>query len=97
MQQKVAEGDTVQVYIKNDSPLGGSTQMTSFTVESVHINKIVGIDENWGDECVISGIGTDTVEYSDSGKNGEVDSIEVMETDKNGVTIYGSGEPLNFA
>jgi hypothetical protein len=71
-------GDTVRVHIKNDCPLGGDTQMASFTVEEVALNRIVGTDPAWGDTCEISGFGTDTLEYSDGGKSGEVESVEIV-------------------
>lgn len=94
MYDKVSLGDTVRVHIKNDCPLGGDTQTASFEVTEKHINKIVGVDPSWGDECVISGFGTETLEYSDAGKNGEVETVEVMETTDDDVTIHGSGEVI---
>jgi len=87
----IAEGDTIEVDIVNDCPLGGSTQLASFTVEEKHINKVVGTDESWGDECVLSGFGSDTLHYQDGGKSGEVAEVRVMETNDDGVTIHGSG------
>lgn len=90
MGQKVAEGDTVEVEIVNDCPLGGATQMASFTVESVSINEVSG-SSDWCDSHTITGFGTDELQYSDAGKSGEVAEVRVMETTDDGVTIHGSG------
>lgn len=92
MEQQIAEGDRVEVEIVNDCPLGGDTQMASFTVEEVHINKVVGTDKTWGAECVIEGFGTDTLTYSDGGKSGDVAEVRVMETTDDGVTVHGTGK-----
>ncbi|UBF23419.1 hypothetical protein HATV-3_gp69 [Haloarcula tailed virus 3] len=87
----VSEGDYVEVEIVNDCPLGGATQQAGFTVEETTMTEIRGTDESWGDECVISGFGTDTISYSDAGKSGEVDEVRIMETTDDNVPIHGSG------
>lgn len=90
MEQQIAEGDRVEVDIVNNCPLGGDTQMASFTVESVSINEVSG-SSDWCDSHTIIGFGTDSLEYSDAGKSGEVAEVRVMETGDDGVTIHGSG------
>jgi len=94
MHDKIHTGDLIEVHIKNDCPLGGDTQVATFTVKEKHINKIVGVDETWGDECVVSGFGTDTLDYQDGGKSGEVAKVNVMDTDDHGNPIIGSGEQI---
>lgn len=89
--EEVNAGDTVRVDIKNNAPIGGDTQQTTFTVEEVHINKIVGVDEAWGDTCVVEGFGTGDLSFSDAGKSGEVVDVQVMDTTDDGVVIHGSG------
>jgi len=88
--EELSEGSRVEVDVKNDSPLGGSTQLASFVVTELHVDRIVGEDPNWGDECVISGVGTDTVEYSDAGKSGEVVEARVVDTHDE-IPIHDSG------
>lgn len=70
--EAVTEGDTVEVHIKNNCALGGDTQVARFEATQVHVDKIVGVDPSWGDECVVENIGTDEVHYSDGGKSGKV-------------------------
>jgi len=88
---EVEAGDCLAVDIVNNAPIGGKTQKAGFTVEETTLTEIRGVDESWGDECVISGFGTDTLEYSDAGKSGEVAEVRVMETCDNGNPIIGSG------
>jgi len=92
---ELTEGARVKVAIENNCPLGGNTQEATFNVQELHVDKIVGEDPNWGDECKVTAWGTDSPQYQDGGKSGEVVSVEVMDT-KDGVTVHGSGtEVLN--
>lgn len=68
-------GDTVVVHIPNDAPIGGDTQMTSFTAEEVTHSKIEGTDETWGDTCVVD---LDSLTFSDGAKSGDVADISVV-------------------
>ena len=74
--QNIEKGDKVRVHIENNCPLGPSTQSASFRVDELHIDRIVGTDPAWGDECIISGVGTGDVRYRDAGKSGEVVRFE---------------------
>ncbi|QAS68895.1 hypothetical protein HFTV1-gp62 [Haloferax tailed virus 1] len=88
---EIEVGDTVRVDIKNNAPIGGATQLATFTVKEKSVNAITGVDESWGDECTISGWGTDSLHYKDGGKSGDIVEVRVMETTDDGVPIHGSG------
>ena len=75
--QDITQGDTVRVQIENNAPIGPATQGASFEAEEIHMDKVIGTDPAWGDECVLSGLGTDEMEYKDGGKSGKVVEISV--------------------
>jgi len=88
---ELTEGARVEVEITNNAPIGGSTQKASFVVDELRVDRIVGTDPSWGDECEVTAWGTDDPQYSDAGKSGAVESVKVMDTTDDGCPIHGTG------
>jgi len=89
---QITEGDRVQVHIESPANPFGNTQMATFDVTEVNPGEgtIFGHDDDWGDETELLG-GGGTFHYADGGKSGDVVTIEIMDTNDDGVTIHGSG------